>query len=242
MAWRLNIGVSLGLAAILVFGVWDSRDVDAQAGDTLNRYIGGGLRLGNVLSAVANALDNALYEMKSSALLAPLIGALVSSPATDAKLDITSETTLDCGAGPNDLTAGYLDLDTGSMFFTLFHAKAAARDQGLVIYFGGGPGASSWDYGLIGEWAVRSCSMETRTLKTLGAAPCQLKKGENGTLEPSPFPWTDHANLLLLDYPIGAGWSYNNPDQIAPNTSEVAALDFDQFLQTFLIDKPEYLE
>jgi carboxypeptidase C (cathepsin A) len=77
---------------------------------------------------------------------------------------------------------------------------------------------------------------------TAGAAPCQLKKGENGTLEPAPYPWTDHANLLLLDYPVGAGWSYNTPDQIAPNTSEIAAYDFDEFLQAFYTDKPEYIE
>jgi carboxypeptidase C (cathepsin A) len=52
---------------------------------------------------------------------------------------------------------------------------------------------------------------------TAGAAPCQLKKGENGTLEPAPYPWTDHANLLLLDYPVGADWSFPYPGLIKDN-------------------------
>lgn len=92
--------------------------------------------------------------MLRSYLLAALIGVLhVAQPAL-AWLDITAKTTLDCGAGPNNLMAGYIDLDTGSMFFTLFHAKEQARDKGLVIYFGGGPGATSWDYALLGMYVA----------------------------------------------------------------------------------------
>jgi len=49
------------------------------------------------------------------------------------------------------LEAGYIDLESGSMFFTLFHGKGKAKTGGLVVQFGGGPGATSWDYALIGE-------------------------------------------------------------------------------------------
>ena len=152
MAWRLNLALGglIGVAVILLFAVWETQAVGTYS-TALGRYISHGLGLDSLSTILSGILDSAVHQMRTSTYLATLLGALVASRPAAAKLDITSETTLDCGAGPNDLTAGYLDLDTGSMFFTLFHAKEAARDKGLVIYFGGGPGASSWDYGLIGE-------------------------------------------------------------------------------------------
>lgn len=33
----------------------------------------------------------------------------------------------------------------------------------------------------------------------LGAGPCQLSSEGGTVLSPAPYPWTDHANLLILN-------------------------------------------
>jgi hypothetical protein len=160
MSWRLNAGVVVGLAVILVFGVCGTDTPILFAAEGTERHISRQLGLDHALFTLLHTLSDALHQMRTSTYLAALLGPLLATKPAGAKLDITSETTLDCGAGPNELTAGYLDLDTGSMFFTLFHAREEARDKGLVIYFGGGPGATAWDYGLIGESIMRRISKD----------------------------------------------------------------------------------
>ncbi|ADV24592.1 hypothetical protein I305_06084 [Cryptococcus gattii E566] len=43
-------------------------------------------------------------------------------------------------------------------------------------------------------------------------------------LSPAPYPRTDHANLLILEYPIPTGWSYNTTSQI-PHDSSTRAVE-----------------
>jgi carboxypeptidase C (cathepsin A) len=47
----------------------------------------------------------------------------------------------------------------------------------------------------------------------------------------APHPWTDVTNLLVLDIPLGSGWSYtDNEDRIANSSSWVAG-EVDDALQ-----------
>ncbi|KAJ6504753.1 Alpha/Beta hydrolase protein, partial [Mycena vitilis] len=57
---------------------------------------------------------------------------------------------------------------------------------------------------------------------------------ENGTT-PTPNRWTEHFNLLALDHPIGAGFSYGPK----VNNSRTAALDVYDFLQKFFCLYPD---
>lgn len=41
-------------------------------------------------------------------------------------------------------------------------------------------------------------------------------------LSPAPYPWTDHANLLILEYPIPTGWPYKTTSQ-TPHDSSAGA-------------------
>lgn len=59
----------------------------------------------------------------------------------------------------------------------------------------------------------------------LGAGPCQLTPEGGTALSPAPYPWTDQANLLILEYPIPTGWSYNTTSQIRHDSSTGAAED-----------------
>ncbi|WVQ79429.1 hypothetical protein IAT38_001527 [Cryptococcus sp. DSM 104549] len=139
------------------------------------------------------------------------------------KVDVTAKSTLNCGNGDHGVTSGYVHLAQGSMFFSLFEGTGAAKNAGLVIQFEGGPGASAFDYPFI------------------GAGPCQLTPGGNVTLSPAPHPWTDHANLLVVDFPLATGWSYNTTNQVPANTSALASEDFDDFLQAFYKSYPQYV-
>ncbi|KAL1413198.1 hypothetical protein Q8F55_000949 [Vanrija albida] len=161
--------------------------------------------------------------------LAPQLQALTSSAGSTGPrtpLSVTAITQLDCGNGAHDVISGWVHLATGDMFWSLF--KARAGTPGLVVHFQGGPGFSAYDHAF------------------LGAGPCQITRGSNGTvaaLTPAPYPWTEHASLLVVDYPVGTGFSsYENPlrPRTAPNTSAAAALDFDAFLQVFLAEFSSY--
>lgn len=62
-----------------------------------------------------------------------------------------------------------------------------------------------------------------------GAGPCQLTP--EGELMQAPHPWTDMTNLLVLDMPLGSGWSYaKDPDSVASD-SAWAAGEVDDVLQ-----------
>ncbi|WWD03430.1 hypothetical protein V865_001482 [Kwoniella europaea PYCC6329] len=157
------------------------------------------------------------------ASLVPLLFAYTAQHTNT--LEVTGVRNLNCGAGDNQVTNGYVHLQNGNLFFSLFEGKDEAKNNGLVVQFEGGPGASAFDYPFI------------------GAGPCQLTPDEEPSLSgltPAPYPWTDHANLLVVDFPIGAGWSYNISDQFPGSTSDFAAEEFDDFLQVILKQWPQF--
>ncbi|WVQ84901.1 hypothetical protein IAT38_007064 [Cryptococcus sp. DSM 104549] len=139
------------------------------------------------------------------------------------RLEVTARSNLNCGDGDHAITSGLVHLPQGSMFFSLFEGKGAAKHAGVVVQFEGGPGASAFDYPF------------------LGAGPCQLTREGDLELSPAPYPWTDHANLLVVDFPLATGWSYNTSTQVPANTSALAAEDFDDFLQAFYKTYPQYI-
>ncbi|WVQ77593.1 hypothetical protein IAR50_007281 [Cryptococcus sp. DSM 104548] len=173
------------------------------------------------MSRLGTAQARAIALANSVALLAGIFLWYRTSPPLS--ISITSRSKLSCGDTPHLTTSGYLHLAGGSLFFSLIQAREEAKNAGLVIYFEGGPGASAMDYPF------------------LGAGPCQLTPDGGTTLSPAPYPWTDHANLLILEYPIPTGWSYNTTDQTPHYSSATAAEDFDDFLQAFLREFPQFI-
>ncbi|OXH25879.1 serine carboxypeptidase-like 33 [Cryptococcus neoformans] len=159
------------------------------------------------------------------AQVATFLGWLLGSQTSQSfpSLSITSQSKLSCGSISHPITSGYVHLEGGNLFFSLIEAKESARNNGLVIYFEGGPGGSAMDYPF------------------LGAGPCQLTPEGGTTLSPAPYPWTDHANLLVLEYPIPTGWSYNTTFQVPHDSSAGAAEDFDDFLQALLHYFPQFV-
>ncbi|KAJ7777897.1 alpha/beta-hydrolase [Mycena maculata] len=117
-------------------------------------------------------------------------------------------------AGPAISHSGHIGLRGDSedapkrLFFWYFEAEHDAENAPTILTVGGGPGSS----GLMNPM--------------LAQGPCLI--AENGTIS-NPNRWTEHFNLIALDHPVGAGFSYGT----LVNNSRSAAIDVYDFLQKF---------
>ncbi|KAG0147670.1 hypothetical protein CROQUDRAFT_655878 [Cronartium quercuum f. sp. fusiforme G11] len=111
--------------------------------------------------------------------------------------------------------SGYIPIyQNQSMFFWLFEARNNPDTAPLVLWLNGGPGSSSM-IGLFQE-----------------TGPCRIKLDSSG-LENNPYSWTESANMLYIDQPIGVGYSYGTT---TVKTSLEAAIAVYNALQLFYSD------
>ena len=103
-----------------------------------------------------------------------------------------------------------------------FESRSNPSKDPLVLWLNGGPG----------------CSSSTGLLFELG--PCTITdEGKNTTF--NPHSWTNRANIIFLDQPVGVGYSYSS-DGSSVNTSPVAGLDVYAFLELFVNRFPKYAQ
>ncbi|KAJ7493836.1 alpha/beta-hydrolase [Mycena latifolia] len=95
-------------------------------------------------------------------------------------------------------------------FFWYFEAEENAADAPIILTIGGGPGTSGLNNALLGQ------------------SPCSVT--DHG-LTANPNRWTEKHNLIVLDHPIGVGFSYGSH----VNNSRSAAYDVYDFLQKFFV-------
>ena len=62
--------------------------------------------------------------------------------------------------------------------------------------------------------------------------PCRITN-DSSSLVPNPYSWNNEANILYIDQPVGAGYSYGATNV---GTSEDAAADVWTLIQIFLSD------
>ncbi|KAJ7153293.1 alpha/beta-hydrolase [Mycena filopes] len=104
--------------------------------------------------------------------------------------------------------AGDTDAAPKRSFFWYFEAENDAANAPVILTMGGGPGTSGMMNGLFGQSACLATA---------------------DGLVPNPHRWTEKHNLILLDHPIGVGFSYG----LRVNDSASAAEDAYDFLQKF---------
>ncbi|KAF7330010.1 Carboxypeptidase [Mycena kentingensis (nom. inval.)] len=120
--------------------------------------------------------------------------------------------------------SGYFDISSQKhLFFRFFESRSSPSRDPVILWLQGGPGDSS-AVGLLAE---------------LG--PCSIAFEGNAT-RPNPYSWTNHANVIFLDQPVGVGFSYNDSAAAECKSNAAAAEDVYAFLQLFFARFPEYAD
>ena len=94
--------------------------------------------------------------------------------------------------------SGFVQVDEptdSNLFYWFFRDESLSEDAPLLIWLNGGPGASS----------------QIGNLMELG--PLKLVKTSTGTIEVHSLKgvsWTETANIIFLDQPVGVGYSYGD--------------------------------
>ncbi|KAF0526244.1 prepro-carboxypeptidase Z [Gigaspora margarita] len=115
--------------------------------------------------------------------------------------------------------SGYIQTSDGSnMYFWFLESRNNPTSSPLPLFINDGPGCSSM-IGLFQE---------------LG--PCSsLPNGTNTTI--NPYSWNNVSNVLFVDQPVGAGFSYGNNYL---TSSQQAASDLFEFMQIWFAKFPQY--
>ncbi|OMH86163.1 Pheromone-processing carboxypeptidase KEX1 [Zancudomyces culisetae] len=115
-----------------------------------------------------------------------------------------------------DNYAGHLKIeDDKDMFFWLIRNNTKTQKE-LVIWLNGGPGCSSFD-GLFLE---------------VGPFDFDLK----GQIVMREYSWVNRVDVLFIDQPIGAGFSFGT----SPSTYDEGSADLENFIEKFYELFPEY--
>ena len=98
--------------------------------------------------------------------------------------------------------------------FWFFESRNDPSTDPLALWFNGGPGSSS----MIGLFQENG--------------PCRITN-DSSLVTLNPYSWNNHANILYIDQPVGAGFSHGATEV---GTSEEAAKDVWTSLQMFFKD------
>jgi len=121
--------------------------------------------------------------------------------------------------------SGFLTVDpdnNGNMFFWFFPAENEPSTAPVVIWLQGGPGGSSM-FGLL--------KLHGPILTTVDENDVLTGVAEN------PSSWHKKHNMLYIDNPVGAGFSYSNK---MPTTQDEVTDNLYEFLQQWYTLFPEY--
>jgi len=127
------------------------------------------------------------------------------------------------GFGPEKVVnfAGYIQVNkTRELFFWFFESRSQPDTDPFVLWMTGGPGCSS----LVALFYENG--------------PYQIT--DNLSLTLNPYSWNEVANVLWIDQPVGAGFSYSSLGDIGVVTEDQMANDMYQFFQSFFHQYPKY--
>ncbi|XP_050283184.1 serine carboxypeptidase-like 18 isoform X1 [Quercus robur] len=132
---------------------------------------------------------------------------------------------------PFKLETGYVgvgEMDDVQLFYSFVESQREPSSDPLQIWIGGGPGCSSFQgffYG-IGPLSFDYIYSEERL----------------PTLHLNPDTWTKGLNLLFIDAPVGAGFSYSKSFDGHSTTDRKTVANLYNFLQKWIIDHSEFAE
>ncbi|GAA98884.1 uncharacterized protein L969DRAFT_51213 [Mixia osmundae IAM 14324] len=126
--------------------------------------------------------------------------------------------------------SGYLDApspttgdDEGRhLFFTLYESRNDPSNDPVLLLLNGGP----------------ACSTFTYNLQEVG--PCLLHKNDAGAfaLKYNPYSWSNNATTIMLDQPVGTGFSYADSGDRGVWSTPDAARDVHAFVKIIMQAMP----
>ncbi|KAL7236399.1 hypothetical protein ACSBR1_019644 [Camellia fascicularis] len=129
---------------------------------------------------------------------------------------------------PFSLETGYIAVAESQLFYYFIKSEGNPKEDPLLLWYSGGPGCSTLN-GLIFE---------------IGPLAFNITEYEGGTppLEYYPYSWTQTANILFVDAPVGTGFSYPTNSSAFPTSDTKSALQTYEFLIKWINEHPEYLK
>ncbi|KAL8541616.1 hypothetical protein ACS0TY_002760 [Phlomoides rotata] len=134
------------------------------------------------------------------------------------------------GELPFKLETGYIGVGVSEeiqLFYYFLESERSPENDPLLLWLQGGPGCSGFS-GLVFEMGPLAFDYAANTQTTIPA------------LVLNPYSWTKISNIIFLDQPVGAGFSYaESPDAYKTNDTLSANLTY-EFLKKWLINHPNY--
>ncbi|KAL4615203.1 hypothetical protein ACB092_07G106900 [Castanea dentata] len=159
-----------------------------------------------------------------------LLVLLLSSFAT------SSKTILDTlpgypGTLPFKLETGYVavgETDDLELFYYFIESQRNPVRDPLVLWLTGGPG----------------CSALSGLLYEIGPLTFDYTafNGSRPTLVQNPYSWTEIANVIFLDAPVGTGFSYSHTQEGYYSSDTKLPQAIYLFLRKWLLDHPRYIK
>ncbi|KAG7113970.1 Carboxypeptidase Y like protein [Verticillium longisporum] len=141
-------------------------------------------------------------------LCAPSQKPLVANLPT---FNLREQTDVLCDAGSRHWTGSVPITNDKNLSFWYFESRSHPETDPVLLWMSGGPGAT-------GEFGIFKDS-----------GPCQVNKDGNSTSK-RPFSWTDKANVLFIDQPVGVGFSEISDRDLMAVTLEQGGRDLYAFL------------
>ncbi|XAR61977.1 hypothetical protein NMG60_11016540 [Bertholletia excelsa] len=134
------------------------------------------------------------------------------------------------GPLPFELETGYVGVDASEdvqFFYYFVKSQSDPKVDPLLIWFTGGPGCSSFT-GFVYEIGP----LYFDALQTDASLP---------KLVLNPNSWSQAANIIFADFPVGTGFSYGRTSAASHSTDLQACGQAHHFVRKWFIDHPEFL-
>ncbi|CAH1440213.1 unnamed protein product [Lactuca virosa] len=131
---------------------------------------------------------------------------------------------------PFSLETGYIGVgkdEAVQIFYYFVESERNPSEDPFLLYLTGGPGTSVL-YSMMYQIGPLNFNLETST-------------DDNITLTLNPYPWNKVANMLFIDAPAGAGFSYATTYEASISSDSLLASYAYDFLRKWFTDHPSFL-
>lgn len=134
------------------------------------------------------------------------------------------------GPLPFQLRTGYVEVDEDNgvrLFYYFTLSEGSSADDPVMLWLSGGPGCTSFT-GLVYQIGPLSFDLDSY----MGGLPKLVYRPES---------WTKVSNIIFLDSPVGAGFSYSVKEQGYNSSDTKAVSHILVFLKKWFDEHPEFL-